>query len=61
VDDAGRSVRPSVVLDVPDSRVEREVLDHALVRVEVDRVKAGVAGRGFGVLEKGPADAGPLL
>jgi hypothetical protein len=51
----------TVVFDVADVRVEREVLGHALVRVEVDRVEPRLSRRCLGELEQQLADAGAVM
>jgi hypothetical protein len=53
VDRRERSLGASVVLDVPDPRVERQVFGHLLVGVEVDGVEPGAPRLGFGELKEG--------
>jgi hypothetical protein len=61
VDQGEGSLGAAVVLDVADPRVERQVLRHLLVRVEIDGIEAGPPRLGLRELEEGPTKALPAL
>src|SRR5215207_721648 len=51
----------SIVLGVPDPGVERQVLLHPLVRVQVDGIESRPPGFGFRKLEEGPSKTLPAM
>src|SRR6266511_6155360 len=61
VDKRERSLGASVVLDVPEPRVERQVFCHLLVCVEVNGIEARAPGLGFRKLKQGPSKPSPAM
>src|SRR6266508_2600652 len=61
VDKRERSLGASIVFDVPDPRIERQVLCHLLVRVEVNGIQARAPRLSFPKLKQGPSKPSPAM